>query len=146
MLGRITECGVNFCNELKNSNAAYLEYLNKTSNDFNINELLIELVKWNPDFTKTEFFRTKKSKDISDFVEDCEEGRLPQVGDNLTIMDNPIALLLKAIGDRNPLNEGCFEVIQDGVQYYASRFNKGERLAAFRSPHNSPNNIIHLDN
>ncbi len=146
VLGRITECGVNFCNELKNSDTAYLEYLIKTNNDFNINELLIELVKWNPNFTKTEFFRTKKSKDISGFVKDCKEGRLPQVGDNLTIMDNPIALLLKAIGDRNPLNEGCFEVMQDGVQCYAPRFNEGERLAAFRSPHNSPNNIMHLYN
>lgn len=146
VLGRITECGVNFCNDLKNSDTAYLEYLNKTSNDFNINELLIELVKWNPDFAKTEFFRTKKSKDISDFVKDCKEGRLPQVGDNLTIMDNPIALLLKAIGDKNPLNEDCFDVVNDGVQCYAPRFNKGERLAAFRSPHNSPNNIIHLYN
>ena len=146
VLGRITECGVNFCNDLKNSDTEYLEYLNKTSNDFNINELLIELVKWNPDFAKTEFFRTKKSKDISDFVKDCKEGRLPQVGDNLTIMDNPIALLLKAIGDKNPLNEDCFDVVNDGVQCYAPRFNKGERLAAFRSPHNSPNNIIHLYN
>lgn len=146
VLGRITECGVNFCNDLKNSDTAYLEYLNKTSNDFNINELLIELVKWNPDFAKTDFFRTKKSKDISDSVKDCKEGRLPQVGDNLTIMDNPIALLLKAIGDKNPLNEDCFDVVNDGVQCYAPRFNKGERLAAFRSPHNSPNNIIHLYN
>lgn len=146
VLGRITECGVNFCNELKNSDTAYLKYLNKTNNDFNINELLIELVRWNSDFLKTEFFRTKKSKDISDFVKDCKEGRLPQVGDNLTIMDNPIALLLKAIGDKNPLNEGCFEVMQDGVQCYAPRFNEGERLAAFRSPHNSPNNIMHLYN
>ena len=146
MLGRITECGVNFCNELKSSDTAYLDYLNKTINDFNINELLIELVEWNSDFLKTEFFRTKKSKDISDLVKDCKEGRLPQVGDNLTIMDNPIALLLKAIGDENPLNEGCFEVKQDGVQCYTPRFNEGERLAAFRSPHNSPNNIIHLYN
>ena len=146
VLGRITECGVNFCNDLKNSDTAYLEYLNKTSNDFNINELLIELVKWNPDFAKTEFFRTKKSKDISDFVNDCKEGRLPQVGDNLTIMDNPIALLLKAIGDKKTLNEDCFDVVNDGVQCYAPRFMQGERLAAFRSPHNSPNNIIHLYN
>ena len=119
VLGRITECGVNFCNDLKNSDTAYLEYLNKTSNDFNINELLIELVKWNPNFAKTEFFRTKKSKDISDFVNDCKEGRLPQVGDNLTIMDNPIALLLKAIGDKKTLNEDCFDVVNDGVQCYA---------------------------
>lgn len=146
VLERITECGVNFCNELKNSDMAYLKYLDKTDNDFNINKLLIELVKWNPGFLKTEFFRKKKSSDISDFVKDCKEGRLPQIADNLTIMDNPIAFLLKAIGDENPLNEGCFEVGQDGVQCYTPRFNEGERLAVFRSPHNSPNNIIHFYN
>lgn len=145
ILGHITECGVNFCNRLKTSDTAYLKYLDKKKNDFNINELLIELVKWNQDFLKTEFYRKKKSKDISDLVSDCKEGRLPQIGDNLTIMDNPIALLMKVIGE-NPLKEGCFGLIQDSVQCYAPRFNEGERLAAFRSPHNSPNNIIHLYN
>lgn len=145
ILGHITECGVNLCNGLKTSDTAYLMYLDKKKNNFNINELLIELVKWNQNFLKTEFFRKKKSRDISALVSDCEEGRLPQHGDNLTIMDNPIALLMKAIGE-NPLEEGCFELMQDGVQCYTPRFNEGERLAAFRSPHNSPNNIIHLYN
>lgn len=144
-LEHITECGVNLCNELKNSDTAYLKYLDKTKNDFNINELLIELVKWNQDFIKTEFFRIKKSKDISDLISDYKEGRLPQFGDNLTIMDNPVALLMKAVG-KEPLEERCFEVMQDGVQCYTLRFNEGERLAAFRSPHNSPNNIIYLYN
>ena len=145
VLGHITECGVNLCNALKESDRAYLKYLDKKKNKFNINELLIELVNRNPDFTKTEFFRDKKSKDINKLVNDCKEGRLPQIGDNLTIMDNPIALLMKSVGE-NPLKEGCFELMGDGVQCYAPRFNKGERLAAFRSPHNSPNNIIHLYN
>lgn len=146
VLERITDCGVNLCNGLKNSDVAYLKYLDMMKNDFNINELLIELVKWNPDFLRTEFFRKKKSRDISDLKKDFEEGRLPQIGDNLTIMDNPISLLRKAVGDKNFLDEGCFELMGDGVQCYAPRFNKGKRLAAFRSPHNSPNNIIHLYN
>lgn len=146
VLERITDCGVNLCNGLKNSDVAYLKYLDMMKNDFNINELLIELVKWNPDFLRTEFFRKKKSRDISDLKKDFEEGRLPQIGDNLTIMDNPISLLRKAVGDKNFLDEGCFELMEDGVQCYAPRFNKGNRLAAFRSPHNSPNNIIHLYN
>ena len=145
ILGHITECGVDLCNRLKDSDTAYLKYLDMKKNDFNINELLIELVKWNQDFIKTEFFRNKKSSDISEFVKDCKEGRLPQIADNLTIMDNPIALLMKAI-DEEPLKEGCFELMQDGVQCYTPRFKQGERLAAFRSPHNSPNNIIHLYN
>lgn len=145
ILGHITERGVNLCNGLKNSDAAYLKYLDKKKNDFNINELLIELVKWNQDFLKTEFYRKKKSRDISDLVSDCKEGRLPQIGDNLTIMDNPIALLMKAVGE-NSLEEGCFELMHDGIQCYTPRFSEGESLAAFRSPHNSPNNIIHLYN
>lgn len=146
VLERIIDCSVNLCNGLKNSDIAYLEYLDMMKNDFNINELLIELVKWNPDFLRTEFFRKKKSRDISNLVKDCEEGRLPQIGDNLTIMDNPVSLLLKVVGDKNFLDEGCFEIMKDGVQCYAPRFNEGEKLAAFRSPHNSPNNIIHLYN
>lgn len=144
-LGHITECGVDLCNELKTSDKVYLKYLDKKKNDFNINELLIELVKWNQDFLKTEFYRKKKSRDISELVSDCEKGRLPQIGDNLTIMDNPVALLMKAVGEE-PLEEGCFELMQDGVQCYTPRFNEGERLAAFRSPHNSPNNTIHFYN
>ena len=146
ILEHITDCSVDFCNKLKNSDAEYLKYLDKTKNDFNINELLIELVKWNQDFLMTEFFLKKKSRDISELKKDFEEGRLPQVADNLTIMDNPIALLLKAVGDKNFLDEGCLEIMKDGVQCYTPRFNEGERLAAFRSPHNSPNNIIHLYN
>lgn len=146
ILGHITDCAVDLCNKLKDSDAEYIKYLKKNKNDFNINELLIELVKWNPDFMKTEFFRKKKSRDISNFVKDCEEGRLPQIADNLTIMDNPIALLLKAVGDKNYIEEGCFQLLKDGVECYAPRFKEGERLAAFRNPHNSPNNVIHLYN
>lgn len=145
VLGNITESAVNLCNGLKNSDVAYLKYLDMNKNNFNINELLIELVKWNQGFLNTEFFRKKKSRDISNMMKNCKDGRLPQIGDNLTIMDNPIALLKKAVGE-NALGEGCFEIMQDGVQCYAPRFNQGERLAAFRSPHNSPNNIIHLYN
>lgn len=145
-LNSITEKAIKIVKDMKNSDENYLEYLHKTANDFNINEALLELIKWNPDFLQTELFRKKKNRDISDLKADFCEGRLPQYGDNLTIMDNPISLLLKAIGDKNYLEEGCFNVVEDGVQCYTSRFQDGERLAAFRSPHNSPNNIIHLYN
>lgn len=146
VLGGVGKEGIDFLNCLKESDEEYLKYLDKTKDDMNINELIIELVNWNPDFVKTEFFRTKKSKDISKLKDEFEKGRLPQSGDNLTIMDNPIALLLKAVGNKDFLNEGCFELVNDGVQCYAPRFNDGDRLAAFRSPHNSPNNILHFYN
>lgn len=61
VLGRIAECGISLCNELKNSDTAYLKYLDKKKNDFNINELLIELVKWNEDFLKLNSSEARKA-------------------------------------------------------------------------------------
>lgn len=145
VLKRISEQGIKYYNTLKTSDEAYLKYLDRTKDMSNINEVLFALIEWNPDFAKTEFFRRKKTNDLNKLKQNFKEGRLPQVGDNLTIMDNPIALLMKVVGEK-PLEEGCFEVIKDAVQCYTPRFADGERLAAFRSPHNSPNNIIHLYN
>lgn len=146
VLEHITDCSVNYCNRMKTDEKAYLEYLDKRKGNYNINELLLELTKWNPEFLKTEFYRTKKTKDISRLKNKYfKQGRLLQNADNLTIMDNPVALLIKAVGG-DPLQEECFKVMKDGVQCHTTRFKEGERLAAFRSPHNSPNNIIHLYN
>lgn len=145
ILGQVAKCSVDFLNRMKLDDNEYLKYLYMRRNKFNINEVLLELVQHNSDFVKTEFFRIKKSKDISKLKDDVEHGKLLQSGDNLTIMDNPIALLMKVMGE-NPLDEGCFELMIDGVQCYTPRFNDGDRIAAFRSPHNSPNNIIHLYN
>lgn len=145
VLENVSKQAIDLINELKTSDEAYLKYLEKTKDAFNINEVILALVEWNPEFVKTEFFRKKKSTDISKLTDSFCQGRLPQVGDNLTIMDNPIGLLLKAVGE-NPLEEGCFEVMKDAVQCYTPRFASGENLAGFRSPHNSPNNIIHLHN
>lgn len=145
ILEKVTDCSVNYINRLKTDDKFYLQYLERKQNSFNINEVIVELVRWNPEFMKTKLFRTKKTKDISKLKMDLKEGRLLQEGDNLTIMDNPLALLMKAVGE-NPLEENCFEVKEDGVQCYAPLFENGTSLAAFRSPHNSPNNIVHLYN
>lgn len=145
VLDGIVNTSTEYCNLLKDSDEEYLKFLEKEKNDFNINELLIELVKWNSKLMESEFFREKKKRDISKLKSDFKKGNLFQIGENLTIMDNPVALLMKAVGD-DPLDEGCFNVLEDGVQCYTPRFKNGERIAAFRSPHNSPNNIIHLYN
>lgn len=146
ILQSVANCSIEYYNLLKNNDAEYLKYLAMTKNRFNINEVLLAMVGWNSDFTKTELFREKKSKDLNKLKKEMLAGRLWQKADNLTIMDNPISMLLTAVGDKAPLNEECFSVMADGVQCYTPKFKDGERLAAFRNPHNSPNNIIHLYN
>ena len=142
----ITEQAVRIIEELKKADdIAYLKYLDWKKDDFNINEVLCALVERNPEFRKTELFRTKKSKDINRLVDNFAEGRLPQQGDNLTICGNPIALLMKAVGE-NPLDENIFRIEDDAIQCYTERFEDNADLAAFRNPHNSPNNILHFHN
>ena len=86
---------------------------------------MLALVKWNSDFRRTTFFRDKKTKDISKLKNEYfKQGRLLQNGDNLTVMGNPIALLMKAVG-ANPLDEGIFEMETDAIQCYTARFKDG---------------------
>lgn len=145
ILGEIVGQAIDFINGVKDDDKNYLKYLEMTKSQFNLNEFLVDLVNRNPEFVKTEFFRKKKKKDVYKLVDDFKKGRLPQQGDNLTIMGNPIALLMKAVGE-NPLEENIFDVEEDAIQCYTERFMDGENLAAFRSPHNSPNNILHFHN
>ena len=42
-----------------------------------------------------------------------------QNGDNLTVMGNPIALLLKAVGG-NPIEENIFDIEEDAIQCYTA--------------------------
>ena len=44
------------------------------------------------------------------------------------------------------MEDHCFEAKKDVIQCYTARFKNGEPLAGFRSPHNSPNNIVYLEN
>lgn len=145
VLSRITQPSAEYYLSLKDD-ANYLDYLRITKSNFNINELLLDLVNRNPKIIQTKLYKDKKKKDLTKLKSEFKEGRLLQSGDNMTIMDNPVALLRYAVGDPEPLKEECFEIIDDGVQCYTTRFADGTSLAAFRSPHNSPDNIIHLRN
>ena len=111
-----------------------------------IDRILVALYEHNTDIQYTSFFKDRKSDILSKFKRKrLMLGKLLQEGDNLTICGNPISLLMMVTG-QDYLNEGCFVSREDGIECYTTRFNDGECLAGFRSPHNSPNNIVHLIN
>ena len=142
---KIAQTSIDYCNNLKQDHSAFINYLKQEANDYNINNVLIALDEYNDYFKDTKYFREKKTKIISKLKQKMMLGKLLQEGDNLTICGNPIALLLKAI-EKSPLEEHCFEAKREVIQCYTARFKEGEDLAGFRSPHNSPNNIIYLEN
>jgi len=146
ILKNIAKESIDYCNRLKLSHAAFMDHLRITGSKYSINNVLIALNEWNDQFKYTQFFKDKKTDIISRFKKErLQLGKLLQYGDNLTICGNPIALLMKVTG-QDFLKEPCFKPIEEGIQCYSSRFKDGEKLAGFRSPHNSPNNIVYLEN
>ena len=147
ILKNIAKTSIDYCNLLKTNHEAFMKHLSiHATKKYSINNVLIALNQWNDNFKYTPYFKTKKNEIISKFKnERLKVGKLLQNGDNLTICGNPIALLMNVTG-QDFKQEPCFKPINNGIQCYTTRFKDGERLAGFRSPHNSPNNIIHLVN
>lgn len=147
VLKSIASTSIDYCNLLKHDHNAFIQHLKVTSSKrYSINNVLIALDEWNDVFRYTQYFKNKKNTIISKFkTERLKLGKLLQYGDNLTICGNPIALLMKATG-QDFMKEPCFKTIDNGIECCTTRFKEGERIAGFRSPHNSPNNIVHLIN
>ena len=146
VLGRIVAPSIQYCNELKTNIEKYLEFLEATNTSYSINHVLIDLYRRNPEVELWSYFKKKRVEKISDFKRNrLQQGKLLQMGDNLTICGNVISLL-KKVTRENFLEEKCFSVQDNVIQCYTERFPEGEELAGFRSPHNSPNNIICLKN
>lgn len=147
VLQRIAQPSIDYFNTLQTDDEAYIRFLEvESSARYSINNVLVDLYRQNKDVRYWEFFKDHRYKKVSTFKKNrLQQGKLFQAGDNLTICGNPVALLMKVVG-KNLIEEGCFSLEDDAIQCYTERFAEGECLAGFRSPHNSPNNIVHLHN
>ena len=146
VLRSVADESIKYCSNLKLDHNAFMKHLKINGSNYSINNVLLALDEWNENFKYTDYFKDKKKEIISRFKnERLRLGKLLQYGDNLTICGNPIALLMKVTGE-NFLEEPCFVQKENVVQCYTTRFKDGEKLAGFRSPHNSPNNIVYLEN
>ena len=146
VLRRIAQTSIDYYDRMIKDTDAFIDHLRLNTSCYSIDRILVALYEWNPDIQYTEFFKEKKSDILCKFKRKrLMMGKLLQEGDNLTICGNPISLLMFVTG-QDYLQENCFVSRRDGIECYTTRFADGECLAGFRSPHNSPNNIVHLIN
>lgn len=146
VLRRIAQTSIDYYDEMIKHTDAFIDHLRMNTSCYSIDRILVALYERNPDIQYTEFFKEKKSDILCKFKRKrLMMGKLLQEGDNLTICGNPISLLMFVTG-QDYLQENCFVSRRDGIECYTTRFADGECLAGFRSPHNSPNNIVHLIN
>lgn len=147
VLAEVAKTSADYYNKMVQDHSAFIDHLKRTSgNKYSVGNMLIALDEWNCDFKYTDYFKKKKSEILSEFKNKrLKLGKLLQTGDNLVICGNPLALLKQVTGEGYD-SEKCFDTHREGIECYTSRFPDGQRLAGFRSPHNSPNNIVHLIN
>lgn len=142
----VVEKSVTYIENLKSNNEQYfLDYLKQNSNFSNDYEVLLALVKHNPEFVRSEYYRNRKKDIIAAYVTDFKSGRTVQHADNLTIVGSPYAMLMHSIG-LDPRKDPTFQLEDDSIQCWCAKFEDGEYLAEFRSPFNSRNNLGYIHN
>lgn len=130
---------------LKSDNTVFLEYLEDNKNFSNDFEVLVALCRQNKDFTRSDYFRKRKTSIIENYIRGFKFGKVVQNADNLVFVGNPYAMLLHTVGE-SVENDKTFVSLKGEIQCFTERFDNGEYLACFRSPHNSKNNISYLHN
>lgn len=145
IMPKVVEKSKLYIESLKKDNDVFLQYLRDNENFSNDYKVLVSLCEQNKDFCRSEYFRDRKRKIIEGYINNFRFGKVIQNADNLVFVGSPYAMLLYSVG-QDVENDDTFEHEDDAVQCFTTRFNDGEYLACFRSPHNSKNNVAHLHN
>lgn len=141
----IAQISIDYVELLKRDNDEFEKFLRKYANEVNHYEMLADLYAQNHEFGNSTFFRYEKKEIIKQYVFRMRKGKIMVNGDNLTVCGNPYALLLYSVGEDFE-KDPTLSQESDCIQCYTKRFGDNEYLAAFRNPHNSPNNICYLHN
>ena len=145
IMPEVTKCSLDYIDQLKTDDEVFLDYLEKNKNFSNDYEVLVALVKHNPEFVRSEYFRERKWNIIQNYVLNFKTGKIIQEADNLVIVGSPYAMLLHAVGD-DYRKDNTFVREEGTIQCYTERFGFGEYLAEFRNPFNSKNNLGYMHN
>lgn len=152
-LREIADYSINYINEMKDNNEAFLNHLENNKNITNPYEMMVALARANEDFTKTELFKDFKADTLCELKKKLRKGKLLVDGDNLTVVGNPYLMLLHAVGKVEVDEEGyvitedkTLPASEEYISVYTKRFDDKEELVAFRNPHNAPNNIALFQN
>ena len=141
----IAQNSIDYVELLKKDNDEFEKFLRKNANEINHYEMLADLYAQNHEFGNSKWFRYEKSEIIKTYVRRLRKGKVIVNGDNLTVFGNPYALLLYSVGE-DWHNDKTLNKENGCIQCYTNRFKDDEYLAAFRNPHNSPNNICYMHN
>ena len=136
------ESVLSLSNSYINTFIGYLKQNSNFSNDF---DALIALYEQDHEFEFSTYFRDRRKNIIQTYLLNLKSGKVIQNAENLTIVGNPYAMLLHAVGE-DVNKDPTFAQEYGVIQCFTNRFADGEYLAEFRNPFNSRNNLGYLHN
>ena len=145
IMDNVMSTSINYINLLKSDVSVFLDYLEKNVNFANDYDVLVALVKQNPLFINSEYFRQRRKAIISTYTLNFKSGHINQNGDNLVIVGSPYAMLLASVGE-NIEKDTTFSQEENAIQCFTKRFDFDEYLAEFRNPFNAKENMGYLHN
>ena len=125
IMPNVVQKSVEYIEQLKGDNEVFLQYLRDNKNFSNDYEVLVALCEQNMDFTRSEYFRSRKRKIIESYVKNFKFGKVIQDADNLVFVGSPYAMLLYTVGE-DVENDSTFNQEKDAIQCFTQRFDDGE--------------------
>lgn len=144
-MDEVCQRSIDYIYDLRTDDEAFLQYLRDNSNFSNDFEVLVALVEQDRDFLRCDYFKERRRRIVDACLLNLKTGKVIQNADNLVIVGSPYAMLMHSVGE-DALQDPTFDVEDDAIQCWTSRFADNEYLAEFRSPFNSLNGLGHLHN
>ncbi|ANW98738.1 hypothetical protein CSTERTH_06685 [Thermoclostridium stercorarium subsp. thermolacticum DSM 2910] len=138
----LAEFELGYINKLKNDDFVFMDYIGKTANAVNCNDMMIDLYNRNYNIVNTILFRKFRKKEINDYINYVKSGKIRIPGDYCVMVGNPLEMLYHAIGQFDINNIKDYQQPLKGNEIYTKLFKDNQELAGFRNPHTSPSNVL----
>ena len=148
----IAQYDIDYINAMKDDDSVFLDYLEKTANEMNSNQRIVDTCKKNSDYMNTKEFKEFKKKSINRYKTNVEAGKVKMVGDNLILVGDPIMLTDYSLGQvpvkQSEVNKNKLVLDVDNYdnelfsnksvgrnKIYTTKFGHREEVVMSRSPH-----------
>jgi hypothetical protein len=142
-ISELAEFEVDYIGKLKNNPDKFMQYLERTKNNMNANEMFIDIYKVNKGIVETQIYRNFKKETIRKYREHLQSGKIRVSGDYTVMGGNLVEYLLASVGKvKGDLKESL--VFKEN-EIFTTLLPAGD-VVGFRNPHVSPANLISLVN
>ncbi|WP_036130155.1 hypothetical protein [Lysinibacillus sphaericus] len=135
---QLSQFELNYIEKLKNDVMTFIQHLEMTKSEQNVNQLYIDLYNRNQNIVYTKFFKDFRSSIVNRYINKLKRGNIRVRADNLVLCSNPIEMLYAAIGKLTkiePITLSCNQV-------YTTQFEFSEEIVLHRNPTTSPSNML----